>query len=171
MKVILDTSAFILENKPDDEKEAIIELTKCLPDLDITIYVSRKIIKEYGSKLRLFPGRFREFFKNVISKARTQRPCKILTFGNLKIHRVEPAVNLNDRFRSTIRDRCKRYDPEDEKFLELFIHLGRSEKVLLVTVSDDLICMAREAGRLLRLKGSVKSGVYAFLVELKTYLI
>jgi len=166
MKIIFDTSAFIPENKPEKERKAILELTKLLPDLDITIYVSKKIIKEYGSKLRLFPGRFREFFGKVILKAKVQRTCKDLSFGNLRIHRIEPKINLDDRFRNMVESRCKEYDPEDEKFLELFIHLGKRDDVYLVTAAEDLACMAKEAKRFFNLKGLVRDSVYVFLVEI-----
>jgi len=165
MRVIFDTSAFIPKNKPDDEKDAILELTKLLPSLDITICVSRKIIKEYGSKLRLFPSKFRfqEFFKDVLAKARTQKSCRSIPFGNLRIHRIEPKVNLDDNLRGKIEDRCGEYDLEDEKFLELFIYVGKFEDVILVTVAEDLACMAKEVKRLLGLDGQIISSVRSFL--------
>ncbi len=168
MRVIFDTSAFIPENKPEEERTAILKLTELLPDLDVTIYVSKGIIKEYMSKLRLFPSRFRELFRNVISAACRIKPCKELEFGNSKIHRIEPKkTNLDNEFRSIIEDRCRKYDQEDEKFLELFIYLGKSEEIFLVTASEDLACMANEAKRLLNLQRSVRNNICSFLVELR----
>ena len=152
MKIIFDTSAFIPENKPEREREAIIALTKRLPDLDITIYVSREILKEYRSKLKLFPGRFPYLFKNVILKAYRYKTCKSLPFHKLKIHRIEPKINLDMK---KIEKRCgkRKYHTEDEKFLKLFIYLGQRGDIYLITLSEDLACMAREAIRLYNLRG------------------
>jgi len=152
MKIIFDTSAFIPENKPEREREAIIALTKRLPDLNITIYVSREILKEYRSKLKLFPGRFPDLFKNVILEAYRYKTCKSLPFHKLKIHRIEPKINLD---RKMIEKRCREYDPEDEKFLKLFIYLGRRDDIYLITLSEDLACMAKESIRIYNLRGQL----------------
>ena len=154
LEVIFDTSAFIPQEKDEEERKAIEIYTSIFFKLNIKLCLTESILKEYSSKLRYFStrGGFREKFRKIIRFRRIKKyRCQEKRVDDLIVHKFgEPNVDLTS-LRSLCQRRGVKYDAEDEKFLILFLDRNLKSPTYLVTSADDLEVMVREAIREYRL--------------------